>query len=238
MFCFPHKAMWRFYITVTCVCQSSKAWVKLRNLLFLQESFQTLKNWVKELRQHGPPNIVVAIAGNKCDLSDARWIPVPRNTPHPVISVQVEGIHPRWLSTQFDVGKRPAYLPSARPENKPRTRRYRARDSWKQNPVCNLSFQLNCFFLPTGPMICLGSPLLSLAALVSCQCGCILHLETIKTETLNLRDSDRTASIRAINIRENSCDCSQWHFLAKLMPFGDPMLSFILKVDFVSCSLI
>ncbi|KTG40755.1 hypothetical protein cypCar_00032804 [Cyprinus carpio] len=37
-----------------------------------RESFQTLKNWVKELRQHGPPNIVVAIAGNKCDLSDAR----------------------------------------------------------------------------------------------------------------------------------------------------------------------
>lgn len=39
---------------------------------YLQDSFQTLKNWVKELRQHGPPNIVVAIAGNKCDLSDAR----------------------------------------------------------------------------------------------------------------------------------------------------------------------
>ncbi|KTG33410.1 hypothetical protein cypCar_00025876, partial [Cyprinus carpio] len=41
---------------------------------FTQESFQTLKNWVKELRQHGPPNIVVAIAGNKCDLSDAREV--------------------------------------------------------------------------------------------------------------------------------------------------------------------
>ncbi|XP_028260784.1 ras-related protein Rab-22A isoform X2 [Parambassis ranga] len=40
-----------------------------------RESFQTLKNWVKELRQHGPPNIVVAIAGNKCDLSDAREVP-------------------------------------------------------------------------------------------------------------------------------------------------------------------
>ncbi|XP_005729916.1 ras-related protein Rab-22A-like [Pundamilia nyererei] len=40
-----------------------------------QDSFQTLKNWVKELRQHGPPNIVVAIAGNKCDLSDAREVP-------------------------------------------------------------------------------------------------------------------------------------------------------------------
>ncbi|KAM8914360.1 ras-related protein Rab-22A isoform 2-T2 [Spinachia spinachia] len=40
-----------------------------------RDSFQTLKNWVKELRQHGPPNIVVAIAGNKCDLSDAREVP-------------------------------------------------------------------------------------------------------------------------------------------------------------------
>lgn len=40
-----------------------------------EESFQTLKNWVKELRQHGPPNIVVAIAGNKCDLLDAREVP-------------------------------------------------------------------------------------------------------------------------------------------------------------------
>uniref|UniRef100_A0A8C4X860 RAB22A, member RAS oncogene family n=1 Tax=Erpetoichthys calabaricus TaxID=27687 RepID=A0A8C4X860_ERPCA len=39
-----------------------------------EESFQTLKNWVKELRQHGPPNIVVAIAGNKCDLTDAREV--------------------------------------------------------------------------------------------------------------------------------------------------------------------
>lgn len=37
-----------------------------------QETFSTLKNWVKELRQHGPPNIVVAIAGNKCDLIDVR----------------------------------------------------------------------------------------------------------------------------------------------------------------------
>ncbi|TUE53335.1 putative aminopeptidase NPEPL1 [Bagarius yarrelli] len=39
-----------------------------------EESFLTLKNWVKELRQHGPPKIVVAIAGNKCDLSDAREV--------------------------------------------------------------------------------------------------------------------------------------------------------------------
>jgi len=39
-----------------------------------QETFSTLKNWVKELRQHGPPNIVVAIAGNKCDLIDVREV--------------------------------------------------------------------------------------------------------------------------------------------------------------------
>ncbi|KAM9537072.1 ras-related protein Rab-22A-like isoform 3-T3 [Salvelinus alpinus] len=39
-----------------------------------RDSFQALKNWVKELRQHCPPNIVVAIAGNKCDLSDAREV--------------------------------------------------------------------------------------------------------------------------------------------------------------------
>ncbi|XP_042786497.1 ras-related protein Rab-22A isoform X2 [Panthera tigris] len=37
-----------------------------------EETFSTLKNWVRELRQHGPPNIVVAIAGNKCDLIDVR----------------------------------------------------------------------------------------------------------------------------------------------------------------------
>ncbi|KAG8456186.1 hypothetical protein GDO86_002110 [Hymenochirus boettgeri] len=39
-----------------------------------EETFSTLKNWVKELQQHGPPNIVVAIAGNKCDLNDAREV--------------------------------------------------------------------------------------------------------------------------------------------------------------------
>uniref|UniRef100_A0A4W3IRJ9 VAMP associated protein A n=1 Tax=Callorhinchus milii TaxID=7868 RepID=A0A4W3IRJ9_CALMI len=41
-----------------------------------EESFYTLKKWVKELKEHGPENIVVAIAGNKCDLSDMREVPV------------------------------------------------------------------------------------------------------------------------------------------------------------------
>uniref|UniRef100_A0A2K5C958 RAB22A, member RAS oncogene family n=1 Tax=Aotus nancymaae TaxID=37293 RepID=A0A2K5C958_AOTNA len=37
-------------------------------------TFSTLKDWVKELQQHGPPNSVVAIAGNKCDLIDTREV--------------------------------------------------------------------------------------------------------------------------------------------------------------------
>ncbi|RLW13195.1 hypothetical protein DV515_00000146 [Chloebia gouldiae] len=41
-----------------------------------QDSFHTLKKWVKELKEHGPENIVMAIAGNKCDLSDIREVPM------------------------------------------------------------------------------------------------------------------------------------------------------------------
>ncbi|KQK78513.1 hypothetical protein AAES_115752 [Amazona aestiva] len=41
-----------------------------------RDSFHTLKKWVKELKEHGPENIVMAIAGNKCDLSDIREVPM------------------------------------------------------------------------------------------------------------------------------------------------------------------
>ncbi|KAF0699261.1 Aste57867_10161 [Aphanomyces stellatus] len=37
-----------------------------------KQSLVTLKNWVKELKQLGPDNIVIAIAGNKSDLDDKR----------------------------------------------------------------------------------------------------------------------------------------------------------------------
>ncbi|XP_026107338.1 ras-related protein Rab-31 isoform X2 [Carassius auratus] len=40
-----------------------------------RDSFQTLKKWVKELKEHGPEDIVVAIAGNKTDLGDIREVP-------------------------------------------------------------------------------------------------------------------------------------------------------------------
>ncbi|DBA04266.1 TPA: hypothetical protein N0F65_009501 [Lagenidium giganteum] len=40
-----------------------------------KQSLATLKNWVKELKQLGPDNIVIAIAGNKSDLEDKREVP-------------------------------------------------------------------------------------------------------------------------------------------------------------------
>ena len=39
-----------------------------------QSSFETLKNWVQELQSLGPENIVIALAGNKCDLADQRAV--------------------------------------------------------------------------------------------------------------------------------------------------------------------
>uniref|UniRef100_A0A1X7TQH1 SOCS box domain-containing protein n=1 Tax=Amphimedon queenslandica TaxID=400682 RepID=A0A1X7TQH1_AMPQE len=38
-------------------------------------SFTVLQDWIAELHRLGPPNIVLAIAGNKCDLEDIREIP-------------------------------------------------------------------------------------------------------------------------------------------------------------------
>lgn len=45
-----------------------------------QQSLTTLKNWVKELKQLGPDNIVIAIAGNKSDLEEKRVRPARRTT--------------------------------------------------------------------------------------------------------------------------------------------------------------
>jgi len=39
-----------------------------------ENSFQSVKSWVKELTMHGPRHIVLAIAGNKCDLEDRREV--------------------------------------------------------------------------------------------------------------------------------------------------------------------
>ena len=39
-----------------------------------KNSFLTLKRWVKELKLHGPPDILIAIVGNKSDLSGNRKV--------------------------------------------------------------------------------------------------------------------------------------------------------------------
>ncbi|CAM1310041.1 RAB22A (predicted) [Pycnogonum litorale] len=39
-----------------------------------KETFRSLKSWVHELRQHGPRNLVLALAGNKCDMDDRREV--------------------------------------------------------------------------------------------------------------------------------------------------------------------
>ena len=45
-----------------------------------QITFKKVKDWVHELKQHGPENIVIAIAGNKNDLEDLREITVKQGT--------------------------------------------------------------------------------------------------------------------------------------------------------------
>uniref|UniRef100_A0A1B0EXA3 Uncharacterized protein n=1 Tax=Phlebotomus papatasi TaxID=29031 RepID=A0A1B0EXA3_PHLPP len=39
-----------------------------------QDSFQRAKTWVKELQRQAAPNIVIALAGNKADLSNSRVV--------------------------------------------------------------------------------------------------------------------------------------------------------------------
>ncbi|KAF6037946.1 RAB22A [Bugula neritina] len=39
-----------------------------------EETFKSLKSWIKELKERGPKNIVIAIAGNKNDLEDEREV--------------------------------------------------------------------------------------------------------------------------------------------------------------------
>lgn len=40
----------------------------------LQQSFAAVKMWIRELKQHAEPDIVMAIAGNKSDLEELREI--------------------------------------------------------------------------------------------------------------------------------------------------------------------
>ena len=37
-------------------------------------SYDTLRKWVRELQANGPPDIVMSVVGNKCDLGDQRQV--------------------------------------------------------------------------------------------------------------------------------------------------------------------
>ena len=39
-----------------------------------EASFNCMRSWVKELQQFGPKDIIIAIAGNKCDLEEGREV--------------------------------------------------------------------------------------------------------------------------------------------------------------------
>ncbi|XP_065652605.1 ras-related protein Rab-22A [Hydra vulgaris] len=42
--------------------------------LTVENTFKSVKTWVRELRELGPPGLVIAIAGNKSDLKDQREV--------------------------------------------------------------------------------------------------------------------------------------------------------------------
>lgn len=48
--------------------------VCLIGAVFLQETFERAKAWVKELQRQASPNIVIALAGNKADLAERRLV--------------------------------------------------------------------------------------------------------------------------------------------------------------------
>jgi len=43
-------------------------------LFFFKVSFHALRPWIRELQKYGTSDIVIAIAGNKCDKADHREV--------------------------------------------------------------------------------------------------------------------------------------------------------------------
>lgn len=42
--------------------------------MFIKDTFERAKNWVKELQRQATPGIVIALAGNKLDLNSMRSV--------------------------------------------------------------------------------------------------------------------------------------------------------------------
>lgn len=57
-----------------------------------QDSFARAKKWAQELKAQGNPNMVIALAGNKADLLDARKV-----------TTEVSGLYFRWESKSLNL---------------------------------------------------------------------------------------------------------------------------------------
>lgn len=73
------------YSCPTCIIFAWYPYGSLSDLgsVFVQETFERAKAWVKELQRQASPNIVIALAGNKADLAEKRL-------------VEYEVTHPCW----------------------------------------------------------------------------------------------------------------------------------------------
>ncbi|XP_060644719.1 ras-related protein Rab-5A-like isoform X1 [Drosophila nasuta] len=63
----------RFHSLVSMYYRNAQAAIVVYDIQN-QDSFQRAKTWLKELRKQAPPNIVIALAGNKADLSNIRVV--------------------------------------------------------------------------------------------------------------------------------------------------------------------
>ena len=41
-----------------------------------KSSFETMRKWVQEVQKQGTPNLVLALAGNKCDVAQHREVKI------------------------------------------------------------------------------------------------------------------------------------------------------------------
>ena len=55
-----------------------------------RDSFETMKRWVEELKVRAPPNIILALAGNKCDLESERAV-FPKDAEDYISQVEING---------------------------------------------------------------------------------------------------------------------------------------------------
>ena len=58
----------------SCGCGLCVAGLSDLGAVFVQETFERAKAWVKELQRQASPNIVIALAGNKADLAERRLV--------------------------------------------------------------------------------------------------------------------------------------------------------------------